>query len=103
MFAIIETGGKQYRVQEGQQFKVALMDAEPGSEVSLDRVLMVGQGEDVSVGRPVLDGAAVACEVVAHGRDRKIIVFKKKRRKDYRKKQGHRQDFTALKVKSIQV
>jgi large subunit ribosomal protein L21 len=102
MFAIVETGGKQYKVQEGQRVKVARLQAEAGDEVTLDRVLMVGKGEDVSVGRPMLDGAKVACEVLEHGRDKKIIVFKKKRRKDYRKKQGHRQDFTALKVKSIE-
>ncbi|WP_462323431.1 50S ribosomal protein L21 [Desulfoplanes sp.] len=102
MFAIVETGGKQFRVQEGLTVKVAKLDAEAGSELSLDKVLMAGEGEDLKVGTPYVDGAKVTCEVVDHGRDKKIIVFKKKRRKDYRKKQGHRQDFTTLKVTAIQ-
>ncbi len=102
MFAIVETGGKQFRVQEGLSVKVSKLDAEAGSELSLDKVLMAGEGEDLKVGTPYVDGAKVTCEVVDHGRDKKIIVFKKKRRKDYRKKQGHRQDFTTLKVTAIQ-
>ncbi|GAU07737.1 50S ribosomal protein L21 [Desulfoplanes formicivorans] len=102
MFAIVEAGGKQFRVQEGLTVKVAKMDAEAGSELSLDKVLMAGEGEDLKIGTPYVDGAKVTCQVVEHGRDKKIIVFKKKRRKDYRKKQGHRQDFTTLKVTAIQ-
>jgi large subunit ribosomal protein L21 len=102
MFAIVETGGKQFRVQEGLTVKVAKLDAEAGSELSLDKVLMAGEGEDLKIGTPYVEGAKVTCQVVDHGRDKKIIVFKKKRRKDYRKKQGHRQDFTTLKVTAIQ-
>ncbi len=102
MFAIVETGGKQFRVQEGLTVKVSKLDAEAGSELSLDKVLMAGEGEDLKVGKPYVEGATVTCQVVEHGRDKKIIVFKKKRRKDYRKKQGHRQDFTTLKITAIQ-
>jgi large subunit ribosomal protein L21 len=78
------------------------MDAEAGSTITLDNVLLVGGGDDVKIGQPLVAGASVQCEVVTHGRDKKIIVFKKKRRNSYRKKQGHRQDFTLLKVTSIQ-
>ncbi|MGX9365774.1 50S ribosomal protein L21 [Desulfoplanes sp. PS50] len=102
MFAIVETGGKQFRVQEGLTVKVSKLDVEAGSELSLDKVLMAGEGEDCKIGSPYVEGAKVTCEVVDHGRDKKIIIFKKKRRKDYRKKQGHRQDFTTLKVTAIQ-
>lgn len=102
MFAIVETGGKQFRVEEGRSLKVAKMDAQAGSAITLDNILLVGSGADVKIGQPVVSGASVQCEVVAHGRDKKITVFKKKRRNSYRKKQGHRQDFTLLKVTSIQ-
>lgn len=102
MFAIVETGGKQFRVEEGRSLKVAKLDVQAGSEITLDKILLVGTGADVKIGQPFVDGAAVTCEVVEHGRDKKIIIFKKKRRKDYRRTQGHRQDFTTLKVKSIQ-
>lgn len=100
MFAILETGGKQFRVQEGTQVRVPKIDAQIGSSVEMDKVLLVG-GTDFKVGGPYVQGASVACEIMEHGRDKKIIVFKKKRRKDYRKKQGHRQDFTTIQVKSI--
>jgi large subunit ribosomal protein L21 len=103
MFAIVETGGKQYRVREGQQVKVSKLQAEAGSEITLDKVLVVGEGGDVQIGQPYVEQARVVCDVLNHGREKKIIVFKKKRRKDYRKKQGHRQDFTTLRVKAIAV
>jgi large subunit ribosomal protein L21 len=102
MFAIVETGGKQFRVQEGLTVNVSKLDAEAGAEISLDKVLMAGEGEELKIGAPYVEGAQVTCEVVEHGRDKKIIVFKKKKRKDYRKKQGHRQDFTTIKVTAIQ-
>lgn len=102
MFAIVETSGKQFRVEEGRHLKVAKMDAQAGAEITLDKVLLVGSETEVQIGQPLVSGASVQCEVVDHGRDKKIIVFKKKRRKGYQKKQGHRQDFTLLKVKSIQ-
>jgi large subunit ribosomal protein L21 len=102
MYAIVETGGKQIKVEAGLVLKVQKMQAEPGSEVTLDKVLMVGDGDDVRFGRPYLDNASVTCEVTGHGRDKKIIVFHKWRRNDSRKKQGHRQDFTTVKIKAIQ-
>lgn len=102
MYAIVETGGKQFRVEEGRTVKVQKLQAEAGSELVLDKILLVGEGADVTVGRPYVENAKVACEVVEHGRDKKIIVFHKRRRKDSTKKQGHRQDYTAIKVKAIQ-
>ena len=102
MFAIIETGGKQFRVREGQQIKVARMADEAGSEVVMDKVLAAGSQSDVQFGHPYVEGAKVVCDVMSHERDKKIVVFKKKRRKGYSKKQGHRQDFTRLWVKTIE-
>lgn len=102
MFAIIETGGKQYRVEEGLEFNVELLAVEAGSSLDIDKVLLVDNAGDTKIGAPYVDGAKVACEVLRHGRGEKIIVFHKKKRNDYHKKQGHRQDFTRLKVKSIQ-
>lgn len=101
MYAIIETGGKQFRVEEGRTIKVQKLQAEAGSEVVMDKVLLVGEGAGVKVGAPYVEKAQVACEVVEHGRDKKIVVFHKRRRKDSMKKQGHRQDYTAIKIKSI--
>ncbi|TVM18788.1 50S ribosomal protein L21 [Oceanidesulfovibrio indonesiensis] len=100
MYAIIETGGKQYRVEQDQVIRVERLQAEPGSEVTLDKVLMKG-GDSVEVGAPYLENAKVTCEVVDHGRGKKIVVFHKWRRNDSRKKQGHRQDYTTLKIKAI--
>ena len=100
MFAIIETGGKQFRVEEGQRICVEKLTADPGSEVTIDKVLFLG-GEAVDIGTPYVDKATVTCEVVEHGRGEKIVVFHKWRRNDSRKKQGHRQEYTTLKVKSI--
>jgi large subunit ribosomal protein L21 len=100
MYAIIESGGKQFRVEEGLELDVEKLAAEAGSEVTIDKVLMVG-GNDVSIGTPYVENAKVTCEVVEHGRGKKIVVFHKWRRNDSRKKQGHRQDYTRLKVKSI--
>jgi len=98
-YAIIKSGGKQFRVEEGQQVRVPLMDKEVGSSVELD-VLLLG-GDSPQVGSPTVDGARVAATVVDHGRDTKIIVFKKKRRKQYKRTRGHRQDYTTLKIDSI--
>ncbi|MBA4358031.1 MAG: 50S ribosomal protein L21 [Humidesulfovibrio sp.] len=102
MFAIIETGGKQYRVEQGLEFKVELLKAEPGTELALDKVLLVSDNGATKIGAPYLDGAKVSCEVLGHGRGVKIFIFHKKRRNDFHKKTGHRQDYTSLKVKSIQ-
>lgn len=102
MYAIIETGGKQYRIEEGKEIKVEKLLGEPGSEVVLDKVLAVGSGSEIKYGQPFVEGAKVSCEIKDHGRARKIVVFKKKRRKDYQKKQGHRQYFTTIKIKAIE-
>ena len=101
-YAIVESGGKQYRMEEGVSLKVDRIHAEPGAEVLLDKVLLVGGESDAMAGQPYVSDAKVACEVLEHGRDKKIIVFRFWRRKDSRKKQGHRQEFTKIMVKSIQ-
>lgn len=101
MYAIIETGGKQFRVEEGMSIKVAKMGDDVGAEVSIDKVLMLGGG-DVKIGAPYVADAKVTATVLEHGRGDKILVFKKWRRNDSRKLQGHRQDYTALKITAIQ-
>ncbi len=101
MFAIIETGGKQYRVEEGLEFNVDLLKVEAGDALALDKVLLVDNNGDTKVGAPYVDGAKVECEVLGHTRGKKIIVFHKLAKKDARKTQGHRHDYTQLKVKSI--
>lgn len=102
MYAIIESGGKQYKVEEGLVLRVQKMDLEAGAEIVMDKVLAVGEGADLKIGAPYVEGAKAACEVVGHGRAKKIIVFWKRRRQGSFKKQGHRQDYTTVKVKSIQ-
>ena len=105
MHAVIRTGGKQYRVQPGDEFNIEkLDDVENGGTVVFDDVLAVGSGQDLVVGKPTVDGATVTADViVAQGRDKKITVFKKKRRKRYRRKFGHRQPFTRSKIKEVNV
>ena len=100
-YAVVKTGGKQYRVAEGDTIRVEKLAGEPGGSVTLDDVLLVVDGETVSVGKPTVEGAKVTAEVVEEGRARKVLVFKYRRRKRYRRKNGHRQPFTALKVTSI--
>lgn len=100
MYAIIETGGKQFRVEEGSKLRVATIAAEVGSEVSFDKVLMLG-GETLSLGKPYVENAKVAAQVLEHGRGDKILVFKKWRRNDSRRLQGHRQNYTTIKITSI--
>ena len=100
MYAIVEVLGKQYRVQEGCKVVVDLMDAEKGSEISLDRVLMIG-GEAVRIGAPVVEGAKVTAKIVDHVLGDKVVVFKHKRRKAERRTQGHRQQYTVLTVTGI--
>ena len=102
MYAIMTSGGKQYRVQEGDVLRLEKIDGEVGASVSFDQVLMVSDGEEVQLGRPVLEGAAVHAQIVEQDRARKIVVFKFKRRKRYRKKQGHRQPFTAIRIDRIE-
>ena len=101
MYAVIETGGKQYRVNQGDVIKVEKLTADVGEKVDFDRVLLVGEGSDVKVGSPVVDGASVSGTVVEQDRGRKIIVFKMKRRKGYRRNQGHRQDYTGVQIDKI--
>ncbi|HEV8190078.1 MAG TPA: 50S ribosomal protein L21 [Ktedonobacterales bacterium] len=102
MYAVIETGGKQYRVSPGQTVEVELLPAEPGGEVAIERVLLVSTGESTLVGTPTVDGAVVTATVVREGRGDKIIVFKYHNKKRYRRTQGHRQDYTYLTVTDIQ-
>jgi large subunit ribosomal protein L21 len=101
MYAVIKTGGKQYRVTAGEKIKVEQIPADVGTEISLDQVLMVGEGDSVKIGTPVIGGATVTAKVIAHGRHPKIKIFKMRRRKHYRKSQGHRQNFTELEIGSI--
>ena len=103
MYAVIKTGGKQYRVCAGQKLKVEQIPAEVGAEITLDQVLMVGEGESVKVGAPLVAGATVKCTVVSHGRHDKIKIFKMRRRKHYQKHQGHRQNYTELRIDTIAV
>lgn len=100
MYAIIETCGKQFRVQEGNKIVIDRLAAEVGNEVTFDRVVMLG-GDSAKFGAPYIDGAKVTAKVTEHGRGEKVIVFKKHRRKSYRKTQGHRQDYTALTITGI--
>ncbi len=101
MFAVIETGGKQYRVAQNDIVTVERLDGEPGQTVKFDRVLMMGSGDDVSVGAPTVDGALVTAEVVDQSRSRKVLIFKKKRRKNHRRSGGHRQEQTVLRITEI--
>jgi large subunit ribosomal protein L21 len=101
MFAVVKTGGKQYRVAAGDVIKVEKLAGEAGATVTLDEVLMVGEGAGAKVGTPLVAGAKVTAQVVAQARGPKIIVFKKKRRQNYRRKNGHRQDLTILRVTDI--
>ena len=101
MYAVFKTGGKQYRAATGDVIKVEKIEAEKGATVELDQVLMVGEGEDVKVGAPYLEGGKVTATVVDHGRRDKIKVIKFKRRKNYRRQMGHRQYFTQLEITGI--
>lgn len=101
MYAVIKTGGKQYRVEPGAKLRVETLEAEAGSSIALDQVLMIGDGDKVSVGTPLLAGASVKATVVAHGRGDKIRIFKMRRRKHYQKRMGHRQNYTELLIDSI--
>jgi large subunit ribosomal protein L21 len=101
MYAVIVTGGKQYRVEEGDVVRVEKLAAAEGASVEFERVLMVGEGEEVTVGTPVVSGARVSATVRGHGRGEKINVIKFKRRKHYMRRQGHRQDYTEIEVTGI--
>ena len=101
MYAVIKTGGKQYRVATGEKIKVEKLDAEVGQQLTLDKVLAVGNGADLSIGAPFLSGASVVATVVAHGRHDKVPIFKMQRRKHYQKRQGHRQSFTEIEIGAV--
>jgi large subunit ribosomal protein L21 len=100
-YAIIETGGKQYRVSQGDRLRVELIEAEPGAEVELGPVKALGEGESLQLGTPLLEGKSVKARVVRHGRGTKIRIWKFKRRKGFSKKQGHRQDFTEVEILAL--
>jgi large subunit ribosomal protein L21 len=102
MYAVFRTGGKQFRAEPGTRLRIPSMDVEPGDSVVFDQILLAGDGEEtVQVGTPTVEGASVKAEVIRHGRGKKLVVFKRKRRKGYRRKQGHRQDFTEIRVDEV--
>jgi large subunit ribosomal protein L21 len=101
MYAVIRSGGKQYKVAPGEKLKIEQLSAEVGAKVTLDQVLMVGDGDNVRLGKPTIAGAAVQATVVAHGRGPKVEIFKMRRRKNYRRHQGHRQGFTEVQIDGI--
>lgn len=101
MYAVIETGGKQYRVAEGDKLRVEKLDVETGASVDLDKVLMIADGDSIKLGKPFIDGTKVTAEVAGHGRGDKVKIIKFRRRKHHMKRQGHRQWFTELKITGI--
>ncbi|MQY50645.1 50S ribosomal protein L21 [Rhodocyclus gracilis] len=101
MYAVIKTGGKQYRVVAGEKLKIEQIPAEVGAEITIDQILMVGEGESVKIGAPFVAGASVKATVLTQGRHDKIKVFKMRRRKHYRKQQGHRQNYTEIRIDGI--
>lgn len=101
MYAVVETGGKQYRVQEGDEIIVEKLGIEAEEEVVFDKVLAAGEGADIKIGTPYVEGASVKGTVIENGKAKKVIVFKYKAKKDYRKKRGHRQPYTKVKIDSI--
>ncbi|MCK0155233.1 50S ribosomal protein L21 [Alcanivorax sp. S6407] len=102
MYAVIKTGGKQYRVEEGDVVRIEKIEVATGESVDFDQVLLVANGDDVKVGQPVVDGAKVTAEVLEQGRHKKVKILKFRRRKHHRKQQGHRQWYTAVKITGIQ-
>ncbi|MCU0538701.1 MAG: 50S ribosomal protein L21 [Desulfobacterales bacterium] len=101
MYAVVQTGGKQYKVEKGETLRIEKIPGEVGSRVTFDKVLMVADGESIKVGQPVLENAAVSASIIEQDKARKILVFKYKRRKRYRRKQGHRQPYTAIRIDGI--
>ncbi|WP_334119294.1 50S ribosomal protein L21 [Limnobacter sp.] len=101
MYAVIKTGGKQYKVAAGEKLKVEQIPADIGQEISLNEVLAVGSGDTVKVGTPLVQGASVMAVVLAHGRHDKVKIFKMRRRKHYQKRQGHRQNYTQIQIQAI--
>ena len=101
MYAVIQTGGKQYRVSEGATLRVEKIKADEGASIELDKVLMVGEGDSVKIGTPYVEGGKVTATVKAHGRGKKVNIIKFKRRKHHMKRQGHRQSYTELEITGI--
>ena len=101
MYAVIESGGKQHRVEPGEVLRLEKLDASEGETVNFDKVMMIGEGENIQIGTPFVDGGAVTAEVVGHGRGDKVTIIKMRRRKHYRRQAGHRQSFTEVKIKEI--
>ena len=101
MYAVIKSGGKQYKVAAGEKLKIEQIPTQVGEKISLDQVLMVSQGDKVSVGSPLVNGAVVSATVLGHGRSDKVKIFKMRRRKHYQKRQGHRQNFTEVMIDEI--
>ena len=101
MYAVIKTGGKQYRVASGEKLKIEQIPADIGAEIVIDQVLLVADGESLKMGRPLVSGASVNAKVIAHGRHDKVRIFKLRRRKHYQKHQGHRQNYTEIEITGI--
>ena len=101
MYAVIVTGGKQYKVSEGDTVSIEKLEAEEGSQITFDNVLMAGEGDSVTVGTPSVDGATVEAKVIKNGKAKKVMVFKMKSKKNYRKKNGHRQPYTRVQITKI--
>ena len=101
MYAVIKTGGKQYKVAAGEKIKIERIAADVGQEITIDQVLAIGAGADLTVGTPLVTGASVVATVVAHGRHDKVRIFKMRRRKHYQKRQGHRQNYTEIQIGAV--
>ena len=101
MFAVVRTGGKQYKVKEGDILKIEKLFGKEGDSVELEEVLLVGDGPEAKIGQPLVPNAKVMCSIITQGKNKKVIIFKAKRRKGYQKKQGHRQMYTSLKINQI--
>ena len=101
MYAVVQTGGKQYRVETGQTIRVERLDGDVGKKVEISDVLLIADGQKVAIGQPLVAGARVRAEIVKQGKEKKVIIFNYRKRKRYRRKQGHRQPFTALKITAI--
>ena len=101
MYAVIKTGGKQYRVAVGEKLKIEQIPADVDSEVRLDQVLMVGQGDDVIIGTPIIAGAFITAKIISQGRGEKVKIFKLRRRKHYQRQQGHRQNYTEILIQAV--
>ncbi|NLG18894.1 MAG: 50S ribosomal protein L21 [Fibrobacter sp.] len=103
MYSIIEQGGTQFKVKQGATIRVPLIEAEKGAEITIDKVLLAADGDKIKIGTPVVKGASVVAKVVDHAKAKKVLVIKRKRRKDYRRKNGHRQQYTKLEIVSINI